>query len=186
MRFRARVVLYGGALLLAVAAAIVMTGGDRTGEESDTPGLPALPSQDLTLNNIHHVATQDGVTEWTLDAESAQYQRTEKKTVFRAVTATFFLKGGHKVHLQGDDGILMTETKDMQVSGHVVLDSGAYRLNTEKLTYRHGDRTISTETPVTIKGKLMTAAGGTMSFGLDSESLVLSDGVEAFFSESVL
>ena len=44
--------------------------------------LSILPeNRGVSLNNIHHVATRDGVKEWTLDAKSAQYQQADNKTV---------------------------------------------------------------------------------------------------------
>jgi LPS export ABC transporter protein LptC len=172
-------------LLYAVLGCLVGVGGllflnrDLVVEEAATALLAPLDNQELTLNNIHHVATRDGRTEWTLDAESARYDRKGGRTLFKEVSATFFLEGGEEVQLSGRDGVLLTETKDMEVSGGVTVRSGPYELNTEQLFYAHGTRTISTELPVRIRGDLLTMTGESMVFNLDTDLLVVSGQVEA-------
>ena len=56
---------------------------------------------DVSLNRIHHVATRDGIKEWTLDAESAQYEKADNKTVFKDLVATFFLEDGNIIRTKG-------------------------------------------------------------------------------------
>ena len=181
-----RIILYGFVALLVTGVGMALIGRDRAGEGPELPVEPVTQNHDLTLNQIHHVATQDGVTEWTLDAESAQYQRNDQKTLFKEVAATFFLKDGQKIHLKGKDGVLMTDTKDMEVSGSVVLETGPYKLDAEKLIYSHGNTTVSTETPVTITGKFMSLGGDRMVFNLETETLVLTGRVEAVIEEGAL
>lgn len=182
-----KIILYGFVGLLVVGVGIALVSRDRAAEGPGAPVEPVAQEQhDLTLNGIHHVATQDGVTEWTLDAESAQYQRGAQKTLFKEVAATFFLKNGEKVHLKGEEGVLMTDTKDMEISGAVVLQSGPYKLDTEKLTYKHGPRTVSTDTPVAIQGRSVSLGGKRMVFNLETETLVLTGGVKAVIEEEAL
>ena len=140
--------------------------------------LSVLPKdRDVSLNHIHHVATRDGVKEWTLDAESAQYEKANNKTVFKDILATFFLKRGKKIHLNSRDGLLLTDTKDMEVWGDVVVRSDEYELNTDKLRYEHKTQTISTETPIVIKGDRIEITGDRMTFHLQTEQMVVQGGV---------
>ncbi|HID29336.1 MAG TPA: LPS export ABC transporter periplasmic protein LptC [Desulfobacterales bacterium] len=142
--------------------------------------LSVLPkNNDVSLNHIHHVATRDGVKEWTLDAESAQYQKADNKTVFKDILATFFLKHGKSIHLNGRDGVFLTDTKNMEVWGDVVVQSGEYKLNTDKLRYEHKTQTISTETPIVIKGDRIEITGDRMVFNLETEQMVVCGRVEA-------
>ena len=149
--------------------------------------LSILPeNKDVCLSRIHHVATRDGVKEWTLDAESAEYDKGEKKTVFKDILATFFLEDGKTVSLNSQEGILLTDTQDMEIWGNVVAQSGSYHLSTEKLLYEHKTKTISTETPVAIKGNGMKISGNSMTFNLQTEQVVVSGSVKAVLESLTL
>jgi LPS export ABC transporter protein LptC len=74
----------------------------------------------------------------------------------------------------------------MEVWGNVVVRSGPYQLNTDKLRYEHKTKTISTETPVLIKGDRMEITGDSMIFNLDTEQVVVWGGVKAVFESSTL
>ena len=144
--------------------------------------LSVLPkNRDVRLNHIHHVATRDGIKEWTLDAQSAQYQKADNKTFFKEIFATFFLKYDKTIHVNGRDGVLLTDTKDIEVWGDVVVRSGPYELNTDKLRYEHKTQTISTDTPIVIKGDRMEITGDSMIFNLQTEQVVVWGRVQAVF-----
>jgi len=149
--------------------------------------LSILPkNKDVSLNNIHHVATRDGVKEWMLDAKSAQYETANNKTIFKDISVTFFLKDGKTVHLNSRDGLLLTDTKDMEVWGDVVVRSGPYKLNTDKLRYEHKTRTISAETPIAIKGDRMKITGNSIIFNLKTEQVIVLGKVNAIFENRIL
>lgn len=174
-----RTVVYCLTGLMVAGVGFGLIGYHRLGEEPKKL-LSVLPkNRDVSLNHIHHVATRDGVKEWTLDAESAQYQKADNKTVFRDILATFFLKHGKSIHLNGRDGVLLTDTKNMEVWGDVVVQSGEYKLNTDKLRYEHKTQTISTETPIVIKGDRIEITGHRMMFNLQTEQMVVWGGVKA-------
>jgi len=149
--------------------------------------LSALPKNtDVSLNHIHHVATRDGVKEWTLDAETAQLQKADNKTLFKDISATFFLNDGNTLHLNSRDGVLMTDSKDMEVWGDVVVRNGGYEFNAEKLLYDHKSHTISTKTPIVIKGKGMEVTGDSMTFNLQTEQVMVLGRVIAVFESCTL
>ncbi len=143
-------------------------------------------SSDSSLNRIHHVATRDGVEEWTLDAESALYEKADNKTVFKDILATFFLEDGNTIRLSSRGGVLLTDTKDMEVWGDVVAQSGRYELNTDKLCYEHKTHTMFTKTPVLIKGDGMEITGESMTFDLQTEQVVVWGSVKAVFESFTL
>ncbi len=149
--------------------------------------LSLLPKNtDVSLNHIHHVATRDGVKEWTLDAESAQFQRADNKTLFKDISVTFFLNDGKTLHLNGRDGILMTDSKDMEVWGDVVVRNSGYEFNADKLLYEHKSHTISTKTPIVIKGNGMEVTGDSMTFNLQTEQVMVQGRVKAVFESRTL
>jgi len=148
----------------------------------------AIPpeTKDISLNRIHHVATRDGVKEWILDAESAEYDKGANKTIFTNLAATFFLKDGTDIQLTSRHGVLLTDTKDMEASKDVVVRSGPYELKTERLFYDHERRSISTDVPIVVKGEGVKVTGESMHFSLNTQRAVLRGAVEAVFEDWTL
>jgi lipopolysaccharide export system protein LptC len=131
------------------------------------------------LSAIHHVAKRDGVREWTLDAESARYEKAESRTVLEKVSLKFFLEDGNTVHVTGSEGVLHTDTMDIDISGDVIVASGSRLLKTDRLHYVHGDRCVFTDTPVLITGEGIKLAGNYMRFSLSRRKGAVWGGVEA-------
>jgi LPS export ABC transporter protein LptC len=183
---KAKIVLYCFIGLMVAGIGFGVVSHHRLRKEPKAV-LSVLPKNgDVSLNNIHHVATREGIKEWTLDAESAQYQKADNTTVFKDILATFFLNDGKTLHLNSRDGILSTDTKDMEVWGDVVVRSGGYELNADKLRYEHKTQTISTETPIVIKGKGMEITGDGMTFNVQTEQVVVWGRVKAVFESCTL
>jgi LPS export ABC transporter protein LptC len=103
------------------------------------------------------------------------------KTVIKEVSATFFLTDGKKAHLTGRSGVFFMDTKDMELSGDVVVRSGQYELRTAKLSYDHKSRSISTDTPILVKGEGIHLTGHSMIFSLNTEEVLVKGSVEAVF-----
>lgn len=184
---KTRIVLYCLMVVMVAGAGFALvTRPPSTEEESVTLESVIPQKSDVCLNRIHHVATRGGVKEWMLDAESAQYEKAGSKTVFKDICATFFLEGGRAVTLNSRDGVLSTDTKDMEIWGDVVARSGSYQLNTNRVRYDHKAQVLSTKTPVVIKGKGMEITGDRMSFDLQTERVVVQGRVRAVLEHFML
>jgi len=170
-----------GLMLVVLGGTWAAYCGLRQGPETMVSTVPKDQGEDINLSQIHHVASRDGIKEWILDADSAQYQRTENKTVLRHISATFYLKDSRSIHLTSRDGILLTETKDLEVSGDVVVRSGPFELNTERLHYDHKNRSIFTDGRVVMKGRGMDLTGKGLVFSLNTERALIKGDVEALF-----
>jgi LPS export ABC transporter protein LptC len=156
-------------------------------KENPETALALLPeAAEVTLNHIHHVATRNGVQEWILDAESVRYEKPNNKAILKGVSATFFLRDGNTVRLTSTDGLFLTNTKNMEASGDVVVRSGSHALKTQKLCYDYENRSISTDTPITLEGDGIRLTGESMVFSFKSEQAVISGGVEAVFENRML
>lgn len=134
---------------------------------------------DVTLNRVHHASNRDGAREWTLDAESAEYIKDQNKTVFKSVFATFFLNNGQKVSLAGKEGVLFTDTKDIEVWGDVIVRSGPYVLETQKLCYDHEKKVLYTDTKISVRGEGMYLDGDALSLHFGAHEAVVTGHVEA-------
>ena len=95
----------------------------------------------ISLEGVHHWAIKDGVKDWSLDAESADYQLEDNIAVFRTLRVTFYREKGDDLFLSAPLGTWHTDSNDLDVSGHIMLKNKQYELQTEKLTYIYKNRT---------------------------------------------
>ncbi len=182
--FRLRIILLCAMGLLLVGLAAGLLKYQRLKEEPETALSLLGEKSNVSLDTIHHVATRDGVKEWVLDAQTVQYQAAEKKTILKGVSVTFFLKDGRTVHLTGNDGVLFTNTTDMELSGNIVVQSGSHELKTEKLYYDHKARSVSTNTPVMVEGDGVYLSGNNMKFSFKDQQGAVWGNIRAVFENS--
>ncbi len=144
-----------------------------------------IPGQaNLTIGEIHQTATRDGIKEWVLDAASAQYTESKKQVILKNLTITFFLKNQRKVFITAEQGVLQSESKNIEVTGNVVVKNESSRLRTEKLYYNHQKRLILTQTPVEIIGESYQLLADGMSLDLNTSRTILEGKVKGTFSEA--
>ncbi len=136
----------------------------------------------LSLGKIKQTATRDGIKEWSLEAGSALYIENEKKAVFKNLFITYFLKDQGEVYLEAEQGILQTDTNDIEFSGNVVIRNESYQLKTSRLTYEHERRLIISNDPVNISGDDVELSAATLKYDLDANKIVLTGNVEAAIS----
>jgi LPS export ABC transporter protein LptC len=115
---------------------------------------------DIRIENARYVETQDGRKEWELEADSAQYFKQRNLVVFDNVKVTFYSKDGINYIMQGKQGRLREDTKDMDIEGDVVVTSDdGYELKTNSLKYSGALKQISTKDKVTFSGKNIKIEG---------------------------
>ena len=141
------------------------------------------PDATLSVNKIQQTATRDGKKEWSLEASSGHYIGKTSELILKDVKVTFFLKDNSEIMLSADQGILKTESNDIDVSGHVVLKNKEYKLLTEKLSYIHSQRVLYSKSPVTISGAAAQLAAESLSFDIDAKRLTLEGGVATAIDE---
>jgi LPS export ABC transporter protein LptC len=140
---------------------------------------------DLSLNDIHQTATRDGKTQWRLDATAAHYLNAENQVVLKNLSMTFFTDDQQAVLLTADNGILMTETKDVIVNGNIELTHENSRLVTDTLEYRNADQMLFAKKPVTIFGAAYQLKAQSMVLDLSRNRAVLTGNVEGSFGEDL-
>ncbi|MDO9111467.1 MAG: LPS export ABC transporter periplasmic protein LptC [Desulfatirhabdiaceae bacterium] len=140
----------------------------------------------LAIGNIHQVSTRDGVKEWILDARSAHVIDETKQLMLEDVTVIYFIKNGEEVRLTASRGVLKTETKDIEVTGQVLLIYSEYTLETEKMNYDHGRRILFSSTPVNIIGNTINISAGSMKYDLTANQTWFQQKVEVLLRENFL
>ena len=142
------------------------------------------PDATLSIGKIHQTATRKGKKEWSLEASSAHYIDKTNQMVLKDLSVIFFLEDSSEVTLVADRGILETVSKDIAVSGNVVLNNKDYKLLTEKLNYAHDRRVLYSNAPVIITGDSARLAADSISFDLNSKKVTMDGSVEATIAEN--
>jgi len=138
----------------------------------------------LSIGKIHQTSTKNGVKEFTLDAASAYYTASKKEVILNDLSVTFFLKNKQEVYLTANKGILETDSKDIEVTGNVIVKNESSRLFTEKIQYKHGRRLLLSKVPVKIIGDSYQLTADRMSLDLNTNNSVFEGRVEGAFSEN--
>ena len=136
----------------------------------------------LSLGKIRQTATRDGIKEWSLEADSANYMEAENKVDLKKLAVIYFLEDNREVYLEADQGILQTDTNDIEFSGNVVIRNGEYQMKTEHLNYDHGQRIIICDQSIRIWGQDGEIKAESAEYDLNADKIVLNGNVVATVS----
>jgi len=172
-------------IVIALTAVIAVFINYRRILENPEKLISSLPGDaNLSIGKIHQTSTKNGVKEFTLDAASAYYTASKKTVVLDDVSVTFFLKNKQEVYLTASKGILKTDSKDIEITGNVIVKNESSRLFTEKIQYKHGLHLLLSKVPVKIVGNLFQLTAERMSLDLNTNKTVFEGRVEGAFSEN--
>ena len=139
----------------------------------------------MSMDRVHQTATKNGRKEWDLDARSAQFNHEKKQALLKDLAVVFFMENGKQVRVTAKQGILKTDTNDIEASGNVVVNYEEYRLNSERVRYQHQKGIVSTLAPVQISGKTSQLTADTMIFEMKTNRALLKGNVKGTFSEHI-
>ncbi|MGQ9508204.1 MAG: LPS export ABC transporter periplasmic protein LptC [Thermodesulfobacteriota bacterium] len=132
----------------------------RSGFEAEEPLSKLKENIDQQLERIRFVEERGGRTNWELEAKKVHQVQKDKVLILEGVKLIYYSKDGHTFTLSGDQGKVFTESKDMELSGNVVLTmSNGYRLNTRSLFYHHSEKKVTSSDPIELEGKEIRLTG---------------------------
>lgn len=170
--FKARNFLLLLALLLAgVLAAIVLMRYRSPVELAEVAKV--LPTGvDVALQDINYTHTEGGVARWRLVAKQVEHRAAEKFTALRDLQVTFYdVKGAEQGTLTALNGQVNADYSVVEVRDKVEIVSSGYTLQTDHLTYRQQDRSISTDAPVRLVSADLKLDGVGLNLNLDTKRL---------------
>lgn len=138
----------------------------------------------LSIGKINQTSTKNGVKEFTLDAASASYTASKKMVVLNDLSLTFFLKNKQEVYLTANKGILKTDSKDIEITGNVIVSNESSKLFTKKIQYKHSQHLLLSKVPVKIVGNSYQLTADRMSLDLNTNKAVFEGRVKGAFSEN--
>lgn len=139
---------------------------------------------ELSIGKVQHTATRNGVTEWSLEADSAEYVNENKQAILHGLLVTFFLKNNETAILSADKGVLGTDTFDIKVSGNVLMKNEGYLIETQELSYSHDKKTIYSESPIKIAGNSFSLTADKLNLDLNENRTTLKGHVKGTFDEN--
>lgn len=137
----------------------------------------------IAMHRIRQTATRDGLREWSLEAESGRFVESRQEAILENLSVTFFMENDNEIYLTADQGILRTDTNNIEVRGNVIVRNQSLRLETEKLRYDHGKRAFSSDLPVKIIDNSFKLMADSLVFDLNTNKALLEGNVKGAFSE---
>ena len=139
----------------------------------------------MAIQTIYQTAVKDGITQWSLNAVSANYLESKNQAVFQKPFVTFFLKDNTKAFLSAHSVIIKTDSSDIDVSGNVILKNQGYLLKTNKLKYIHKQKKFLAESPVEIFRNDFDLSADSASFDLNSKKIIFTGIIKGSFGEGI-
>ena len=152
-------------------------------EKNDTPVSTEQSQANISIGKAHQTATRNGRKEWSLEAASADYMNENNQAIFKDLSVTFYLKDETKVYITANQGVLKTDSNDMEIYGNVVVRNKDYKLRCENLYYKHDQRIIFSKVPVNITGDSFELVADSMSLNLNTNKALFEGKVKGIFSD---
>jgi LPS export ABC transporter protein LptC len=174
------IVVVLAAVLSAVAVVIVIIPRDA---EKETLKIKS-DHIDLQVRNVRFTEVGDSNMTLEITADMAGYQKKEKQAFFEKPTVKLILKDGRTFTMTGERGRFNTDTKDIEIEGHVgIVSENGDRFATDRLRYSNASKLIETESAVVMENKHIRVSGVGMTLSLDEKRVALLSQVRASYKE---
>ncbi len=171
-------------LILATGVPIALFMAYRRVSNDPEKMMEEIKSEaDMVFKNVEQTALRNGIDEWRLKADSAYLIEAQKKMILEKPKVEFFLENGNNVFLTAQKGIYNLDSKDIQVSGNVVVVQSGYTLKTKQMIYQYDERRLFTKNSVRITGTRFDLTAGSMNIDLKSNQGLFANGVTGVFNE---
>ncbi len=132
---KVKIVLLTTLAALCLACLVLFFKGGQVGYDTKRI-IDSMPlNVDMQLSGVNFTEVSRGKREWTLEADTLNYNKSEDLMVFDRVRATFYASDG-PMQVTGDKGYYNREAKKVRLVGRVqATDSQGYSLSTRELRY---------------------------------------------------
>jgi LPS export ABC transporter protein LptC len=135
---------------------------------------------DLQIKDFIYTEVGEANSKWEVKAESAKYIKKENLALFDRVKIKLTTSEGKIFIMTGDKGQMLTDKKDIQIKGNVIIvsDTGD-RFSTDYLNFNDAEKKFYTDAPVTMEQKRMKIKGTGLTLYIKTGELKLSSLVKA-------
>lgn len=138
----------------------------------------------ISIGAVEHTATREGVTEWQINARTAEFFPDRQEIIFKNLTAIFFMENNQQVVLTADQGILKKDTNDIEVSGNVLVEDDMFKLKTSRLYYDHQQRIMTSVSEVEVMSDSWDIEADSMALDLKNRNTRFEGKVRGIFGEN--
>ena len=141
-------------IILVLVAAVIFAVVQSIGEKKANI-LKILPNEaDVRISDFVFTEVGQDDIRWEVKAKSAQYQKKQNLALFEQVQIKLTTKEGKIFIMTGDKGEMLTDKKDVEIKGHVVITSDTGdKFSTDYLRYSDVQKKIYTDAPVMMESK---------------------------------
>lgn len=147
-------------------------------EEAEVVSKISADGADAHLERIRLVEDKQGQKTWELEARSIQQYQGQNILMLEEVKLKVFTNEGRSFVISGNKGRVYQDSKDMELTGDVVLNSSdGYQLKTHSLSYHHSEKRVTTSDPVEIEGEQIRLVGRGIWVDMEAEIFKILDHV---------
>jgi len=163
------ILLIGGIALVSLWVNLLER--DKALQEAEKIPPISTEGADHRLEKIRLVEEKQGQKSWELEAKAIHHYQSENVLMLEDVKVIYYAKDGRTLTLSGNQGKVHQTSKDMELSGNVILTStDGYRLKTQSISYRHGSKQAKTPDPVEFEGEQILLTGKGMLIDLEAKT----------------
>ena len=181
MRLNRKVKIIAATLIILMLVAVSVFVIVRLIGEKKANIIKILPNEaDVRIQDFVYTEVGQDDIRWEVKAKSAQYQKKQNLALFDQVQMKLTTKEGKVFIMTGDKGEMLTDKKDVEIKGHVVITSDTGdKFMTDYLRYSDAQKKIYTSAPIVMESKRMKIQGVGLSIFINKGDLTLSSGVKA-------
>lgn len=172
-------------LILAVLSLAVYLAGKYRGETKapDSSVQTVQSAPDISLEGIRQTYVEKGAKKWALKAASARLSRSSNRTHIDDIDMTFYLPDGRSFRVTADQGVILLENRDAEISGDVIVYHPDFKIYTESLRYRAEHHIITADEPVRIESPSLHLSGNRLRYDLSTMKADLTGNVNGLINE---
>ena len=168
-------------IIVAVISLSVVI-GRHVLEQPLPESVESLPDNvDVALTNLHYSHNENGVRQWVLDADEAEYQRQAGVASLGNIKLKFFNTSSFsEIVLTAGQGTFDQNRNVIDVWDHVLVTTDRNdQLTLESLSYDQGIRQLQSAGPVTYRSPRLLLSGQGLQLDIDDGFLQIMDQVRA-------
>ena len=138
-------------LIIVAGIAIYIASPGRSSKRRLSPlNRESSVRPQIAMRNIHQTHIRQGEKKWALTADNAQLAPDGNLSTLDNIMLTAFKAAGPPVEITADQGAFNRTTRQITVSGNVIINDKNYIIRTPSLHYDNEAGIIYTTEPVTI------------------------------------
>ncbi len=163
------ILLIGGIVLISLW--INLQERKKVLEEAEKGPSVSTEGADQRLEKIHFVEEKQGKKIWELEAKTIYQYQEENLLLLEEVKVIYYARDGRSFTLTGDRGKVYQDSKNMELTGNVLLTStDGYRLKTQSLSYNHSTKQARTPDPIEFEGEEIRLTGKGMLIDMEEKT----------------